>query len=82
MKIRTSKGNEHELTYAGKTSSNSNRLIMEMNDGREMSSVAADFEDLDSIEKDDGTVLLEGNLRIYAIQHFLDGAYRVMIDKE
>lgn len=82
MKIRTSKGNEHELTYAGKPGRDENRLIMEMVDGREMSAVAADFEELGTIADANGKILLDGVLRISAIQRLSDGTYRVTMDKE
>lgn len=50
MQIKTSKGNEYEVIWAGKSLSTPDQCIVQMQDDRRLPEIAAEFDGLETME--------------------------------
>lgn len=88
MKITTSKGKAFDIEFICSPLSTPEHVIIETNDTRPLSEIAADFEGLESIKKEDDTrgssvyEMYEGFSRLVEIHRYADGSVRLTLEKE
>lgn len=88
MKITTSKGKAFDIVFICSPLSTPQHVIIEMRDSRPLSEIAADFEGLESIKKEDDTrgssvyEMYEGFSRLVELHRYADGSVRLTLEKE
>lgn len=88
MKITTSKGKVFNIGFICSPLSTPEHVIIETSDTRPFSEIAADFEGLESIKKEDDTressvyEIYEGFSRLVEMHRYADGSIRLTLEKE
>lgn len=87
MKITTSKGKAFDIGFICSPLSTPEHVIIETSDTRPLSEIAADFEGLESIKKEDDTrgssvyEMYEGFSRLVELRRYADGSVRLTLEK-
>ncbi len=87
MKITTSKGKTFDILFISTGATFANRTLIELDDGRALSEVAADFEGLTTITKTDElrpgvSEVYSGYTRLVSAQRNAEtGTVRLMLEK-
>jgi hypothetical protein len=88
MKITTSKGKAFNIGFICSPLSTPEHVIIETSDTRPFSEIAADFEGLEIIKKEDDTressvyEMYEGFSRLVEMHRYADGSVRLTLEKE
>lgn len=88
MKITTSKGKSFDIDFICAPLSTLKHIIIETRDSRPFSEIAADFDGLESIKKEDDMrgssvfEVYEGFSRLVEIHRYADGSVRLTLEKE
>lgn len=83
MTLKTSKGNTYEIQWAD-VASKSGNLFVQMEDNRKLSEIAAEFEELDWLKREDanqGDKLFEGYFALSYIRQVEPGIVILSLEK-
>lgn len=83
MTLKTSKGNTYEIQWAD-VASKTGHLFIQMEDERKLSEIAAEFEELDWLKREDahqGDKLFEGYSALKIIRQVEPGVVILTLDK-
>lgn len=87
MQITTSKGKTFNIQFIGALLRSGNRLMIELEDARALSEIAADFDSVDTITKTDEIrpnekTVYEGFTKLFSVQRNIDaGTVRLMLER-
>lgn len=87
MKITTSKGKAFNINFICSPLSTPEHVIIELRDSRPLSEIAADFEKLENLKKEDDTrgssvyEMYEGFSRLVEMHRYADGSVRLTLEK-